>query len=94
MYEALRKENEKLKASNRSISQGGQPNDFVDDGNLRDKLRKIEKDNILLRCERVPVVRYNKDQSTYEYLAEPIVLDQDKPLTDIESILTAMKLWL
>jgi hypothetical protein len=40
------------------------------------------------------VVVYNKEFGTFEYIGEPIYLNHDKELTDIEEILASMRAWL
>jgi hypothetical protein len=40
------------------------------------------------------VVVYNKESGTFEYIGEPISLNFDKELTDIEEFLASLRSWL
>jgi len=37
---------------------------------------------------------YNKESGTFEYIGEPILLNFERELTDIEEIIDASKRWL
>jgi hypothetical protein len=38
------------------------------------RVRELENDNIVLRCQMKPVVVYNKELGTFEYISNPIPL--------------------
>lgn len=40
------------------------------------------------------MVVYNKEVGTFEYIGEPILLNFDRELSDIEEILASMRAWL
>jgi hypothetical protein len=38
------------------------------------RVKELENDNIVLRCQMKPVVVYNKELGTFEYISNPIPL--------------------
>ena len=49
---------------------------------------------ILLECQLKPVVVYNKESGCFEYIGEPVYLNHEKELSDIDEILYTLKAWL
>jgi len=56
--------------------------------------KELENDIIILQCQQKTVVVYNKEFGTFEYIGEPIYLNHDKELSDIEKILASLRSWL
>jgi len=70
------------------------------------RVKELENDNIVLRCQMKPVVVYNKELGTFEYISNPIPLmstvdhggpseqQQVQELQDIEDFIASLKAWL
>lgn len=63
------------------------------------KCKELENDNIIMKCQMKPVVVYNKESGTFEYIGQPIPLlneegVQQGEIGDIEEFLFCLKRWL
>ena len=56
--------------------------------------KELENDIIILQCQQKTVVVYNKENGAFEYIGEPISLNHDRELSDIEEILASLRSWL
>ena len=57
------------------------------------RVKELENENIILKCQMKAVVVYNKEFGTFEYISNPIPLEQQE-ITDIEDFINALRKWL
>lgn len=58
------------------------------------KNKELENDIIILKCKQQTVVVYNKEAGTFEYIGEPIFMNNEGPITDIEDFINRLRQWL
>ncbi len=66
---------------------------------LNAKCKELENDNIILKCQMKPVVVYNREAGTFEYISQPIPLineegNQAGEIADVEEFLVCLRRWL
>ena len=61
---------------------------------LQARNKELENDNIILQCQQKVVVVYNKESGTFEYIGEPIPLNLDREVADLDEFLACLKKWL
>lgn len=68
--EKLQHENDSLRKSLNAVK-GGNGGGLTYE-QIQARCKELENDCIILRCQMKPVVVYNKEQGTFEYLSQPI----------------------
>ena len=58
------------------------------------KYKELEQDIKILECQTKTVVVYNKEQGTFEYVGEPVMLNFEKEVTDVDEMLENLKAWI
>ena len=59
------------------------------------KVKELENDNIILKCQNKPVVIFNKELGTFEYIGQPIPLAEgDQQDQGIEDFISNLQKWL
>lgn len=76
------------------IGSGFGPSNGLSYEQLQGRIKELENDIIILQCQQKTVVVYNKESGTFEYIGEPIYLNHDRELGDIDEFLASMKAWL
>lgn len=61
---------------------------------MQAKLRELESDVYVLEAQKKTVLVHNPSTGTFEYLGEPLPLNRDQDLSNIEEVTTAMTKWL
>jgi len=61
---------------------------------MANKLKELENDVYVLEAQKKTVIAYNPRTSTFEYIGEPVALNKDAALKNVEDIIDAMKVWL
>jgi hypothetical protein len=56
--------------------------------------KELENDIVILECQKKTVVVYNKESGTFEYIGDPIFLNKDAEVIDIDEMLTRLRSWL
>lgn len=87
--QALQIEVNNFKSQSRiEVSQGGPTLE-----QLKEQNKVLENDILILQCQKKTVVVYNKETATFEYIGEPMLLNFERELADLDEILEAMKKW-
>lgn len=60
---------------------------------LMQDYQRVTEQVAVLECQKKTVVVYNKEKGTFEYIGEPLLLNFDKELTDLQEVLHALKEW-
>lgn len=58
------------------------------------KHKELEQDIKILECQTKTVVVYNKEQGTFEYVGEPVMLNFEREVTDVDELLENLKAWI
>lgn len=61
---------------------------------MQARLRELESDVYVLEAQKKTVLVHNPSTGTFEYLGEPLPLNRDQDLSNIEEVTTAMTKWL
>lgn len=85
-----KEEIENLLADKRGGAKGGAPTY----ASLQDKVQALENEVYLLEAQKKTVLAHNPRTGAFEYIGEPLALNQQAELKSLEAVMTAMKAWL
>jgi hypothetical protein len=56
--------------------------------------KSLQEQVTVLECQKKTVVVYNRENGTFEYIGEPILLNSEREIADLVELLHQMKKWL
>lgn len=95
LTQKLHLQNEALQRSVSSVQNGTQGGLTYEQ--LQVRCKELENDTIILRCQLKPVVLFNKENGTFEYISQPIPMNgkgENGEMNDMEEFIAEVKKWL